>query len=186
MYNVLLIGFQGAGKTWLLEQIRHTYLNGRVPSNRIAPTIGQNVLDLPYQKCVLHFWDLGGAYTMRKLWDQYLPDAHAIVWVLDAPLWAEDAPVQDETGGTYRESTRRSLFPIAKEAAIRGQAVVVLINKMDTLNVQHKQEEAQPGHIQEHVESYVLKEWAQFADASDNVVTPWWSFHCVSAMAAYV
>lgn len=26
--------------------------------------------------------------------------------------------------------------------------------------------EAQPGHIREHVESYVLKEWAQFADAS--------------------
>ena len=123
---------------------------------------------------------------MYKRQDQYLPDAHAIVWVLDALLWAEDAPVQDETGGTYRESTRRSLFPIAKEAAIRGQAVVVLINKMDTLNVQHKQEEAQPGHIREHVESYVLKEWAQFADASDNVVTPWWSFHCVSAMAAYV
>ena len=123
---------------------------------------------------------------MRKLWDQYLPDAHAIVWVLDALLWAEDAPVQDETGGTYRESTRKSLFPIAREAAIRGQAVVVLINKMDTLDVQHKQEEAQPGHIQEHVESYVLKEWAQFADASENVVTPWWSFHCVSAMAACV
>ena len=187
-YNILLIGFNQSGKTWLLEQLRHTYLKGRAPSDRIASTVGQNVLDLPYQKSVLHFWDLGGAPSMRELWQQYLPDAHTIVWVLDGKQWALDTPVQQETATSYQTAVLDQLFPIAMDAALRGQTVLVLVNKMDAMDPQDVCEDMRPPHVLEHVEATVLKHWARFMDnhASKDIITPHWSFHGVSAVTGYV
>ncbi|KAL4400018.1 ADP-ribosylation factor protein 3 [Malassezia pachydermatis] len=133
-YHVLLIGLQGGGKTWFQEALRHHYLQGRAPSSRLPPTVGQNVLDLPYQKRILRFWDLGGAPSMRSLWAQYMADAHVLVWVIDGPAWIHNASVENEAAPTYRDATSLAWRAVAEEAHTRGQPIVVLVTKMDDVS----------------------------------------------------
>lgn len=33
---------------------------------------------------VLHFWDVGGNKDLLDLWDRYIEDCHAIVFVIDS------------------------------------------------------------------------------------------------------
>ncbi|SHO75944.1 Similar to S.cerevisiae protein ARL3 (ARF-like small GTPase of the RAS superfamily) [Malassezia sympodialis ATCC 42132] len=176
-YNALLIGLKGSGKTWILERLRHDYLRGRAPSQRLPPTIGQNVLDVPYRRTILHLWDLGGSAAMRSLWDQYLPDAHVIVWVIDAPRWASDTAVADELGRSYRAAVFESLFPVIAEASARAQPVCVVVTQLDEL----ASDRAAP--LVREVETSVTAEWTRRLDDTslDGTLTPIWSFQGVSA-----
>ncbi|WFD02845.1 ADP-ribosylation factor protein 3 [Malassezia obtusa] len=188
VYNVLLVGLKGSGKTWILEKLRELYLDGSGPSARIAPTVGQNVLDVTYKRSILRLWDLGGAKSMRSLWDQYLPDAHVLVWVLDAPRWVHDS-LDDE--GPYRSAMCTALFRLVQEAAARNQPIVLVISQLDRLapdasgpGLVH----ASSASLQEHVHTTILKQWALFVDEAPAAATlnPNWNVAAVSAATGYV
>ncbi|WFD17996.1 ADP-ribosylation factor protein 3 [Malassezia caprae] len=176
-YNALLIGLKGSGKTWILERLRHDHLQGRAPSQRLPPTIGQNVLDIPYRRATLHLWDLGGSASMRSLWDQYLPDAHVIVWVVDAPRWASDAAVPGEPEPAYRAAMAAELCPIVAEASARAQPVCVVVTQLDEL----APERATP--LVQEIEASLTAEWMHRLDDTSLhcTLTPIWLFQGVSA-----
>ncbi|WFD25589.1 ADP-ribosylation factor protein 3 [Malassezia nana] len=176
-YNALLIGLKGSGKTWLLERLRHDHLLGRAPSQRLPPTVGQNVLDVPYRRFILHFWDLGGSPSMRPLWDQYLPDAHVLVWVMDAPRWLSDAAVPDEAMPTYRAAVTESLCAVVTDAAARAQPVCVVVSQLDAVAPDRG------SSLVQDVEAHLIAEWTRrLQDTSlDSTLMPTWSFHGVSA-----
>jgi len=163
-------------------QLRHDHLQGRAPSQRLPPTIGQNVLDIPYCRTTLHLWDLGGSASMRSLWDQYLPDAHVIVWVVDAPRWASDAAVTDESEPAYRAAVAAALCPIVAEASVRAQPVCVVVTQLDEL----APERATP--LVQEVEAGLTAEWTRRLDNTslDDTIAPLWSFLGVSAATGYV
>ncbi|WFD33941.1 ADP-ribosylation factor protein 3 [Malassezia cuniculi] len=169
MYH-LLAGLYGGGKTWLLAKLRAMYLDGPEPSSRIAPTVGQNVLDLPSHGAVLHIWDLGGASSMRSLWLEYVPDAHVLAWALDAEAWMANEPVADEGGARYRDATCSALFGVVREAAALGLSTVVLVTKSDTCRVSLSD-----------IESYIVARWSAADDMSSTTVRPDWHFCTVSA-----
>ena len=84
--NVLMIGLDKAGKTTVLEKVKGMYsdLPGMDP-DKILPTVGLNVGKIDFSSSTkLILWDLGGSSGLRKIWDKYYADCHAILFVVDA------------------------------------------------------------------------------------------------------
>lgn len=48
------------------------------------PTVGLNVGRFEAFNTSLVFWDLGGAASLRGIWDKYFAETHGIIFVLDA------------------------------------------------------------------------------------------------------
>jgi signal recognition particle receptor subunit beta len=47
-------------------------------------TVGLNVGRFEAFSTSLVFWDLGGAASLRGIWEKYYKDTHAIIYVVDA------------------------------------------------------------------------------------------------------
>lgn len=131
-YSVLVLGLDNAGKTTLLEQLKHRYslrarkeANGGDPGTtnladaKILPTVGQNVGRIKYDKVMLKLWDLGGQESLRELWDKYFYDAHAVVFVVDS------------TDRARMEECRDELEKIISSDVMEGTPVLMLANKQD-------------------------------------------------------
>lgn len=50
----------------------------------------KSVLDLTLKRTILHFWDLGGEKSLRRIWPQYFDQAQALVWVMDICDWMDE------------------------------------------------------------------------------------------------
>ena len=81
-FQVLIVGVDGAGKTSVLEQIKAIY-NGLepLPPGKIPPTVGLNIGRVRADRANLIFWDLGGARSLRSLWEKYYNEAHGLLYV---------------------------------------------------------------------------------------------------------
>jgi len=159
-YSVLILGLDNAGKTTLLEQLKHRYSikntkKGVDPGTvdladaRILPTIGQNVGRILFDKVRVKLWDLGGQESLRALWDQYYVDAHAVVFVVDST----------DTGRI--EECRDQLEDIVSRDVLEGTPVLMLANKQD------RDESMEVEDIKE-----IFNKIAQKMDARDSRVLP--------------
>lgn len=139
---------------------------------------------MTYKRSVLHFWDLGGAASMRVLWDEYLPDAAAVVWVLDAPRWAHDATIDGERRPTYRAAVCDALFQLAQDAAARDQPIVVVAAQLDQAPFAGPGlDQASGAALVENVHIHIVEQWAKFVDETTSAATlnPQWTFVGLSA-----
>jgi ADP-ribosylation factor related protein 1 len=51
---------------------------------KIMPTVGLNVGRVEAHGASLVFWDLGGASSLRGIWEKYYGETHGLVFVVDA------------------------------------------------------------------------------------------------------
>lgn len=86
---MVILGIQGAGKTSALERVKDAFsadVKGLLPE-QIIPTVGMNIANLSAGDAKLPvdmtFWDLGGAFGLRGIWESYFADADACVYVVD-------------------------------------------------------------------------------------------------------
>lgn len=80
-----MVGLDKAGKTTLLENLKDQFSEqGGLDPQKILPTVGLNVgyLTIRHQKVIA--WDLGGSLALRRIWEKYYSDCHALVYVIDA------------------------------------------------------------------------------------------------------
>jgi len=61
----------------------HPRTTGMDPS-KIMATVGLNVGRFEAFNTRLVFWDLGGAASLRSIWEKYYAETHAIMYVVDA------------------------------------------------------------------------------------------------------
>jgi ADP-ribosylation factor related protein 1 len=94
--HFLMLGLDGAGKTSILERIKHDLGNddpgesrrstaaSQIPQlSKILPTVGLNIGRLEVRGVNTIIWDLGGQAGLRSIWDKYYPDTHGLIWVVD-------------------------------------------------------------------------------------------------------
>lgn len=114
-YRLLILGFDGAGKTAILYKLK---LNDFIQT---IPTIGFNVETITQNRIALTMWDVGGCDKIRPLLRHYFENTKGIVFVIDSQDSCQDrqSEVKDE------------LWRIFGEDTLVNVPVLIYLNKID-------------------------------------------------------
>lgn len=127
--KVALLGLESGGKSSILEWLKaflskHASPNALVPRPRLLekmkPTIGLNVAKLRVAGENVMLWDLGGTKALRSIWERYVEDAEAIIWVVDS---CDEGRLED---------SREALKKLVARPHLTNSPLLVYANKQDT------------------------------------------------------
>ncbi|XP_067391608.1 ADP-ribosylation factor-like protein 10 isoform X2 [Emydura macquarii macquarii] len=76
---VLVLGLDGAGKSSVLH-----YISSEAAKDRTAPTQGFNPVQVPAEGFQIDLLEVGGSQNLRFYWNQFLSQAHVLVFVVDS------------------------------------------------------------------------------------------------------
>lgn len=114
-YRLLILGFDGSGKTSILYKLK---LNDFIQT---IPTIGFNVETVTYDNNALTIWDVGGCDKIRPLIRHYFENTKGIIFVIDS-----------QESCSYRQSElKEELWRIFSEETLTGVPVLIYLNKSD-------------------------------------------------------
>ncbi|CCE90264.1 Arf family GTPase ARL3 TDEL_0B01350 [Torulaspora delbrueckii] len=120
VYSILILGLDNAGKTTFLETLKKNYSLHSKDLDKIIPTVGQNVAQVPMSKsCTLKFWDVGGQENLRAMWPEYYPQCHGIIFVVDS------------TDRSRIGECNEVLQTVMMDEDVEGVPVLMLANKQD-------------------------------------------------------
>lgn len=148
-YSVLILGVENSGKTTFLEQLKKKSGLNYKSFNKILPTMGQNVANIPIigdnladesttldkrnNDLVLRVWDLSGQLKLRKLWTRYFDNCHAIIYILDSSVDEKDGNIStklEEVVAVFKNDLLGMLNSNNKNIPI-----LILANKQDKSDV---------------------------------------------------
>ncbi|CAK5081587.1 unnamed protein product [Meloidogyne enterolobii] len=161
-YFITILGLDGAGKTTYLEMVKRLLDNRHKERDlhKITSTVGLNRLTLFFFKFsfllldskivlnefILNLCDLGGQADLRYIWDDYIKECHATIFVVDSV-------------DSQRSSEAIScLEQILSNSNVQKQPFLVLLNKCDN--------EMSPLQINGYKEDYVVKDNENSSDIS--------------------
>lgn len=120
VYSILILGLDNAGKTTFLETLKKNYSLHSKDLDKIVPTVGQNVAQVPMSKsCTLKFWDVGGQENLRAMWPEYYLQCHGIIFVVDS------------TDRSRIGECNEVLQTVMMDEDVEGVPVLMLANKQD-------------------------------------------------------
>ncbi|RLN88078.1 hypothetical protein BBJ28_00015456 [Nothophytophthora sp. Chile5] len=111
--RIMIIGLDAAGKTTLLYQIKL----GEVVTT--IPTIGFNVETFQYKNIKFTAWDISGQEKIRALWQHYLYNNDAVIFVVDA------------TDHERVDEAKQALHLIFEAEELSNTKLLVYANKQD-------------------------------------------------------
>jgi GTP-binding protein SAR1 len=112
--TLLLLGLDNAGKTTLLHRLRTGDIRSFPPTDRPHQTE-----KFTFQGITFHAWDLGGHEAVRHLWEDYVCDCSAVVFLVDAA----DSARLEEAGF--------ELDALIAEKIVEHIPIAILCNKCD-------------------------------------------------------
>lgn len=116
--SILLLGLDNAGKTTFLHKLKTQTIQN------FAPTERANVESFHMQGIRFAGWDLGGHEAVRHLWEDYVCEASAVMFLVDA-------------GDVGRlEECRGELDALVGEGVLKGVPLAILLNKCDLVEAQ--------------------------------------------------
>lgn len=118
--RVVILGLEGAGKSTVLEWVKNPDAKTPPPSlQKLAPTVGLNVYTVRRDNVRILLWDLGGAEKLRPIWEPYIKQADAVIWVVDI---ADEDSIQDSA---------KLMWNVMGRQRFKGKPLVILANKSD-------------------------------------------------------
>ncbi|CAI8496230.1 unnamed protein product [Hanseniaspora opuntiae] len=151
-YSVLILGIENSGKTTFLEQLKKKSGMNYKDFNKIMPTMGQNVANIPIQNgrltqqtesdfnrptktdMVLRVWDLSGQTRLRRLWAKYFDKCHAIVYIMDSSFDDIEKENFDRRMESCVEVFEKDVLEILN-AHDKNIPILILANKQDKTDV---------------------------------------------------
>ena len=115
--TLLLLGLDNAGKTTLLHRLRTGDIRSFPPTDRPHHTEKFSCQGITFQA-----WDLGGHEAVRRLWEDYVCECSAVLFLLDS----SDSERIEEAGF--------ELDALIGEKIVEGVPVAILCNKCDLEN----------------------------------------------------
>ena len=112
--TLLLLGLDNAGKTTLLHKLQTGRVRNFPPTDRPSPTTS-----FTFQGISLKAWDLGGHEAVRHLWQDYVCECKAVLFLVDA----SDSERMEEVGF--------ELDALIAEHVVEGLPVCIMLNKCD-------------------------------------------------------
>ncbi|KAL0213324.1 hypothetical protein RCL1_006950 [Eukaryota sp. TZLM3-RCL] len=76
--KAIIIGLDGAGKSSILSFIKQE------TNNIVVPTVGFSLEEFTYQGFSFNVFDMSGQSRYRDLWEHYIKEANAVIFVVDA------------------------------------------------------------------------------------------------------
>ena len=129
--NIVFLGLDNAGKSALL----HVLKTDRVTQTR--PTIHPHSEELKMGNLVLNTFDLGGHETARKIWKDYFPAVHAILFLIDS------------VDVKRFEEARKELENILETPELVNIPIAILGNKIDMAGAVSEEELKEAIHYDE-------------------------------------
>ncbi|CAD5211469.1 unnamed protein product [Bursaphelenchus xylophilus] len=121
-FFVLVCGAEGVGKTTFAEQIRAQCDPRFKAPKKPSSTIGLNLVKFETDGFLLNFWDVGGNVELQDLWNRYLDDCHAIIFVAET------------TGDEEKiEESLQAFERVQKHERALTLPLLILMNKSDQL-----------------------------------------------------
>uniref|UniRef100_A0AC35TNR3 ADP-ribosylation factor-related protein 1 n=1 Tax=Rhabditophanes sp. KR3021 TaxID=114890 RepID=A0AC35TNR3_9BILA len=125
-YNVIVVGLDNAGKSTFVEHAKNICVvnnHAKKDLTKITPTVGLNLGKIDRYELILNLWDLGGQSGLRSLWQNYLSECHAIVFVIDA----NDIARFDEV--------KEAFDSLTKSRDLSSIPVLVIFNKHEICDI---------------------------------------------------
>lgn len=123
-YSVILLGLDNAGKTTFHEQVKAIFApeqNPSAPRLKTVPTVGQNVSTVALPDMYLKIWDVGGQFSLRRLWASYYSSCHAIVFIIDSTDIGDGMLLDGDADGEGSAGVKMSSDP-ATDEGVGGEA----------------------------------------------------------------
>lgn len=111
--TLLLLGLDNAGKTTLLHRLRTGGVRNFPPTDRPSSET------FTYQGITFSAWDLGGHEAVRHLWEDYVCECKAVLFLVDA----SDSERLEEVG--------YELDALIAEKVVQDLPIALLFNKCD-------------------------------------------------------
>jgi len=111
--RIVMLGFDGAGKTTILYKLK----TGDIITS--IPTIGFNVEAIEYNNIKFTIWAVGGQSQLRTLWRHYFENTNGLIFVVDS----HDRERIDEV--------RKVLHETLAEEELQGIPLLIFANKQD-------------------------------------------------------
>jgi len=134
--TILLLGLDNAGKTTFLHKLKTNSIYN------FAPTERPHVESFQMQGIKFAGWDLGGHEAVRHLWEDYVCEASAVFYLLDA------------SDQQRFEENAIELDALIGEGVLEGIPLAILLNKCDLENAQPSQNIAEAIEYGEIVEKH--------------------------------
>lgn len=145
--TILFLGLDNAGKTTLLHKLKTNSL-----FNAFPPTNRAHLESFSFGGIQFAGWDLGGHEAVRHLWEDYVCEASAIMFLVDAADWARLDEVRDELDALIGDQ-------VLMNGHINGNGhgkipLAIMLNKCDLVEAQGSEDIANAIGYSDIVQQY--------------------------------
>lgn len=135
--TILFLGLDNAGKTTFLHKLKTNSLYNAFP-----PTNRAHLESFSFGRIKFAGWDLGGHEAVRHLWEDYVCEASAVMFLVDAADWGRLDEVRDE------------LDALVGEKVLDNVPLAIMLNKCDLVEAQGSEVLADAIGYQDIVQQY--------------------------------